>query len=89
MGMQRYSEPRCEPFGTEGSPCRPYQRPENKTLHYPFGTMQCDDVYMQFCPCGKGLRCDDGVCVGQVAKESTGLDDERPFELLTEYRRFH
>lgn len=99
MGMQRYSEPRCEKLGQVGSPCRPGQEPENKTLHYPFGVIQCEDVYLQFCPCANGLDCDDGVCTRVLRQKvhSTNSDDwngerredENLTELLAENPRFY
>lgn len=92
MGMQRYSEPRCEKLGRVGSPCRPGQEPENRTLHYPFGIMQCEDVYLQSCPCANGLVCEDGACTRDLSQKvhSTGSDDrgneyeedDHQFELL-------
>lgn len=62
MGMQRYAEPFCDLLGGVGSPCRPWQEPENKTLHFPNKILQCNDVYMQFCPCSEGLVCEDAEC---------------------------
>uniref|UniRef100_A0A6G1SQD8 Astakine n=1 Tax=Aceria tosichella TaxID=561515 RepID=A0A6G1SQD8_9ACAR len=62
MGMQRFSEPICESLGGVGSPCRMWQEPENKTLHFPSSILLCDNVYMQFCPCGPGLVCEEAEC---------------------------
>lgn len=44
-------------------------KPENKTLHFPHVTMECQDVYMQFCPCAEGLVCREAEC--QVPTESS------------------
>lgn len=61
-GMQRFSEPTCEPLGGVGSPCRMWQEPENKTLHFPDKILLCNNVHMQFCPCGPGLVCEEAQC---------------------------
>lgn len=60
--MQRFSEPRCEALGGLGAACRMWQEPEDKTLHFPNGIMQCNQVYMQLCPCQAGLVCDKAEC---------------------------
>lgn len=60
--MQRYAEPRCEPLGSIGAPCRMGAEAENKTLYFPHMTMECDNVYMQFCPCAGGLVCHEAEC---------------------------
>lgn len=39
-----------------------YAEPENKTLHFPHMILECQDVYMQFCPCSTGLTCVDSEC---------------------------
>lgn len=62
MGMQRFAEPRCEALGAIGSPCRMDAEPENRTLAFPHATLECEDVYLQFCPCARGLICTDGEC---------------------------
>lgn len=56
--MQRFAEPRCEAFGGPGAPCRPFQEAENKTLSFPNALLYCDNVFMQYCPCARGLICD-------------------------------
>lgn len=63
MGMQRFSEPRCDSLGGLGSPCRMYSEPEDKELNFPHITLQCESVYMQFCPCGENLICHESQCL--------------------------
>jgi hypothetical protein len=77
-GMQRFSEPRCEPLGRIGSPCRMWQEPENKTLHFPSSILLCNNVYTQFCPCGPGLVCHEAECRPvQVAGKAGQADRDK------------
>lgn len=62
VGMQRYSEARCEPLGEEGNFCRVQATPENLTLHYPNKIVEATDIYTLFCPCKQGLECIDAKC---------------------------
>lgn len=88
MGMQRYSEPECRPRGEEGAPCRMYaDEPENKTLHFPHVTMECSDVYMQFCPCAMGLVCREAECQrpGVETAQLELEDQQEDQQMVTSY----
>lgn len=78
--MQRYSEPRCEPMSGIGAPCRPgVLEGEKKTLHFPHMVMECDDVYLQFCPCASGLFCQEGQCQALEKRTTTQKPDGYPW----------
>ena len=75
--MQRYAEPFCDLKGGLGSPCRMWQEPENKTLHFPNSILKCNNVYMQYCPCAEGLVCEDMECkLANQSDNNIGLEDE-------------
>ncbi|XP_003743670.1 astakine [Galendromus occidentalis] len=69
IGMERFSQPFCQKFGTVGDTCRMGAEPEDKILWFPGGlTFDVFGVYRQFCPCEGGLACKEAMCQPESAK---------------------
>ncbi|KAL7290057.1 hypothetical protein TKK_0015786 [Trichogramma kaykai] len=71
ISHERYSYPRCQKFQDLGDFCRPGgPLTTSGDRYYPDGTsIQLDEIYMQFCPCGPGLLCDRGEQVCRDASD--------------------